>query len=78
MFYSQVRHLGAMIELLPTLKWEKTKKNVTTIEFDIAKRVFHFNCCHQLGQLIKKRMLRRAEVHSSLIASTLLHGFGSL
>lgn len=54
MVSSQIRHLGVMIELLPTIKWEKTKMNITTIGFDIAKRVFHVICCNQQGQLIKK------------------------
>ena len=38
--------------------------NITTIGLDIAKRVFHVVCCNQQGQLIKKKMLRRAQVHS--------------
>jgi hypothetical protein len=35
-----------MIELLPAIKREKTKMNITTIGFDIAKRVFHGVCCN--------------------------------
>jgi transposase len=53
-----------MIELLPSIKWEKTKMNITTIGLDIAKRVFHVVCCNQQGHLMKKKMLRRAQVHS--------------
>jgi transposase len=64
MISSLFRHLSAMIELLRTLKLEMTTMNITTIGLDIAKRVFHVVCCNQQGQLIKKKMLRRAQVHS--------------
>ncbi len=37
--------------------------NITTIGLDIAKRVFHVVCCNQQGRLIKKKMLKRAQVH---------------
>ncbi len=38
--------------------------NITTIGLDIAKRVFHVVCCNQQGRLIKKKMLKRAQVYS--------------
>ncbi len=37
--------------------------NITTIGLDIAKRVFHVVCCNQQGRLIKKKMLKRAQVY---------------
>ena len=37
--------------------------NITTIGLDIAKRVFHVVSCNQQGRLIKKKMLKRAQVH---------------
>ncbi len=37
---------------------------ITTIGLDIAKRVFHVVCCNQQGRLIKKKMLKRAQVYS--------------
>lgn len=62
MVSSQIRHLSAMIELIHTIKREKTKMNVTTIGLDIAKRVFHVVCCNEQGKQIKKKMLKRADV----------------
>jgi transposase len=53
-----------MIEMLTTIKREKTKMNVTTIGLDIAKQVFHVVCCNKQGRLIKKKMLKRAQMHS--------------
>ncbi|MFT6329360.1 MAG: transposase [Bermanella sp.] len=53
-----------MIEMLTTIKREKTKMNITTIGLDIAKHVFHLVCCNQQGRLIKKKMLRRHQVLS--------------
>ena len=35
---------------------------ITTIGLDIAKRVFHVVCCNKEGRLLKKKMLKRAEV----------------
>ncbi len=64
MVSSLLRHLCAMIELLTTIKREKTKMKTTTIGLDIAKRVFHVVCCNQQGRLIKKKMLKRAQVYS--------------
>jgi len=35
---------------------------ITTIGLDIAKKFFHVVCCNEQGRLIKKRMLKRAQV----------------
>ena len=35
---------------------------ITTIGLDIAKSLFHVVCCNQQGRLIKKKMLKRAQV----------------
>jgi hypothetical protein len=61
MVSSLFRHLSAMIELLPTIKREKSTMNITTIGLDIAKRVFLVVCCNQQGQLVgkKKEALQR-------------------
>lgn len=61
-FSSQIRHPSAMIEFELTIKQEKTKMKITTIGLDIAKRVFHVVCCNKEGRLLKKKMLKRAEV----------------
>ncbi len=54
-----------MIELTYTQsKEEKTKMKTTTIGLDIAKNVFHAVCCNQQGRIIKKKMLKRAQVLS--------------
>ena len=37
---------------------------VTTIGLDIAKNLFHVVCCNQQGHLVKKKMLKRAQVLS--------------
>jgi transposase len=62
MVSSQIRHPSAMIEFELTIKPEKTKMKITTIGLDIAKRVFHVVCCNKEGRLLKKKMLKRAEV----------------
>ncbi len=36
--------------------------NITTIELDIAKSVFHTVCCNRQGKVIKKKMLKRSEL----------------
>lgn len=35
---------------------------ITTIGLDIAKRFFHVVCCNAQGRIVKKKMLRRAQV----------------
>lgn len=35
---------------------------ITTIGLDIAKRFFHVVCCNTQGRIVKKKMLRRAQV----------------
>jgi transposase len=35
---------------------------ITTIGLDIAKRFFHVVCCNEQGRIVKKKMLRRAQV----------------
>ena len=35
---------------------------ITTIGLDIAKNLFHVVCCNQQGRLIKKKILKRAQV----------------
>lgn len=35
---------------------------ITTIGLDIAKRFFHVICCNEQGRIIKKKMLKRAQV----------------
>ncbi len=35
---------------------------ITTIGLDIAKRFFHVVCCNEQGGIVKKKMLRRAQV----------------
>ena len=37
---------------------------ITTIGLDIAKRFFHVVCCNEQGRLVKKKMLKRAQVLS--------------
>jgi transposase len=38
---------------------------ITIIGLDIAKRFFHVVCCNEQGRLIKKKMLKRAQVLTS-------------
>ena len=35
---------------------------ITTIGLDIAKRFFHVVCCNDQGRLVRKKMLKRAQV----------------
>ena len=35
---------------------------ITTIGLDLAKQVFHVVCCDARGKMVRKRMLRRAQV----------------
>ena len=35
---------------------------ITTIGLDLAKQVFHVVCCDAQGKVVRKRMLRRAQV----------------
>lgn len=35
---------------------------ITTVGLDLAKQVFHVVCCDERGKVIRKRMLRRAQV----------------
>jgi transposase len=43
-------------------KREKTMKKITTIGLDLAKNVFHVVCCDARGKIVRKRMLKRAQV----------------
>jgi len=41
---------------------EETMTNITTVGLDIAKNTFHFIGCNQAGKIVKKKMLRRADL----------------
>ncbi len=53
-----------MMEVFSTIntKREKTMGKITTIGLDLAKNVFHVVCCDKHGKIMRKKMLRRAEV----------------
>jgi transposase len=36
--------------------------NITTVGLDLAKNVSHFIGCNQAGKIVRKRMLKRAEI----------------
>jgi hypothetical protein len=43
-------------------KREKTMNEITTIGLDLAKNVFHVVCCDARGKIVRKRVLKRAQV----------------
>ena len=80
MVSSLIRHLCVLIEMVTTINREKTKMNIAGIGLDIATRVFHVVCCNQQGHLVKRKMLKRAQVyefiqnHQALLNGTETYG----